>query len=283
MIAGCRTGVELPNRMGSARHTTTPRRLAHRPRVRVRATAILPLVVAALFAAHGRAQNSPAAGQQVRASASGLPPGTPIYAALAKTINANKAKAGDAVVARVTFPVLLHGQIFIDNGARIIGHVTQAKKRSRSSAISELGIVFDHVVLKSRKRLPLDLTVQAIGFEPITPRELAQSDAEQNPFPPDPTTPVNATRHSTPPLPERLPQAGNAPDPDRPASESSHPALDAGSKGMVNLPGLTLAEGTEEKQASVVSSKAKNVKLERGYSLVLRVIALDTAAQDKQR
>jgi hypothetical protein len=132
------------------------------------------------------------------------------------------------------------------------------------------------------------LTVQAIGFEPMTALDLPQSDGEQTPFPPNGAASVNASRRATTTqFPER-PQAGDAPpNPDRPGSESSHesshPALDAGSKGMVNLPGLTLTEGTGAKQGSVVRSDSKNVKLERGYSLVLRVVAADTPPHDTPR
>jgi hypothetical protein len=203
-----------------------------------------------LFTTAAGALDWQAAGEK-NAAATALPVGSTIYAALDKTIDAKKAEPGDAIVARVTFPVLAHGKILIENGARVLGHVTVANIRSKDSPKSQLGIVFDRATLRGGEELPLNLTVQAIGFEGRPPGEAPQVVAS-NPFP------VSSD-------PNVFPSS-------QPSDVSQHSALDAGSKGVVNLPGLTLTEGTDPKLGSLVSSGSKNVKLESGYALVLRVI-----------
>ncbi|HXW57475.1 MAG TPA: hypothetical protein VEJ67_17110 [Candidatus Cybelea sp.] len=205
-----------------------------------------------------------------------MPVGSTIYAALDKTIDAKKAKPGDAIVARVTFPVLAHGKILIENGARILGHVTVARARSQDSPNSQLGIVFDRATLRGGEELPLNLTVQAIGFEGPLPAEAAP--AESNPFPASSSSAQTAVRHNPTGLPPP-PQPSSTQEQEPSRNETAHSALDAGSKGAVNLPGLTLTEGADPRQASLVSSDSKNVKLERGYALVLRVIPSEARPQ----
>jgi hypothetical protein len=208
---------------------------------------------------------------------SALPVGSTIYAALDKSIDAKRAKPGDAIVARVTFPVLAHGKVLIENGARILGHVTVASSRSKDSPNSQLGMVFDRATLKGGEELPLNLTVQAIGFEGPLPGEAVQP--ESNPFPPPSASAQASPRHTPAALPPH-PQSSDAQEQEQqPTVETAHSALDAGSKGAVNLPGLTLTEGTDPKHGSLVSSGSKNVKLERGYALVLRVIIVQAQTQ----
>ena len=60
----------------------------------------------------------------VTSSATVLAAGTTICVALADSIDARKAKPGDAITARVTLPVLSQGKVIIPNDAKITGHVT---------------------------------------------------------------------------------------------------------------------------------------------------------------
>jgi hypothetical protein len=238
------------------------------------------LSVAVLLLARGTtAQNSQPAAPPNSPTETALPVGSTIYAALDKTIDAKKAKPGDSIVARVTFPVLAHGKILIENGAKILGHVTIANSRSKDSAKSQLGIVFDHATLKGGEQMPLNLTVQAIGFEGLLPAERAQ--AEPSPFPTSSASAQPVTKHTPSGLPSP-PQPGDTQQGPEPEMEAPA-ALDAGSKGAVNLPGLTLTEGTDAKQGSLVRSDSRNVKLERGYAVVLRVIASELAPTWRQK
>ena len=199
-------------------------------------------------------------------SASDLAAGTTICAALANSIDAKKAKPGDAIIARVTLPVLSHGKVIIPNGAKVTGHVAWAKARSRGSDDSELGIVFDRAVLKDGSELPLSLTVQAIGGESLSATELASQEPEQV---------VDALkpreRHAYP-RPANVPPQPNPAQPDANPQEARHPILDSGSHGAIGLPDLTLTESSDAASGSMVKSLKKNVRLDAGTEIMLRVI-----------
>jgi hypothetical protein len=208
-----------------------------------------------------------------------VPAGTTICAVLTKGIDAKKAKPGDALIAKASLAVVAHGKIVIANGAKIAGRITAVKAHSRGNPASEVEIVFDHVALKEGGTIPLALTVQAIGYggwpapEPEDPKAYGPyapaSNASQEGSSPN-------ARHTSG-LPPRLLPADPADPaqpspPEFPGREAGQPALDAASKGMVRLPGLRLTEGLDEQRGSVISSSTKNVKLERGSELILRVI-----------
>src|SRR5947209_6384946 len=81
-------------------------------------------------------------------------PGSIMYAELDKSLDAKKAKTGDAVVAKLQQPLLSKGQIIAPRGAKVIGHITQVQARSKEHPQSQLGVVFDHIVLKDGTQLP---------------------------------------------------------------------------------------------------------------------------------
>ena len=204
-----------------------------------------------------------------------LPPGTTICVALANSIDSRKAKPGDAITARVTLPVLSHGKVIIPNDAKITGHVTLVKTRSRDSKESQIGIVFDREVLKDGSELPLSLTVQAIGRTSQSAAEIAS----QEPYNPSVATapgiagaPASTPRQ--PGFPPRPPPADPS-QPVRPEADSQnaqHPSLDIGSHGAIGLPDLTLTESSDTATGSMVKSSKKNVKLDGGTEIILRVI-----------
>lgn len=211
-------------------------------------------------------------------TASELASGTTICVALAKTIDAKKAKAGDAIAARVTLPVLARGKVLLPNDTKIAGHVVSAK-RSHGGGEAELSIVFDRAALKDGSELPLALTVQAIGRSSYS----AAETSSQDPYNPDaplgagvPGAPNSAPR--SPGVPIAQPRV--APTPTAPSggpdSTRPHPALDTGSHGAVGLPDVTLTESPDATTGSVVKA-AKNVKLESGTEMILRVVVADKA------
>ena len=97
-------------------------------------------------------------------SASQLPSGTIIPAELAKSIDAKKAKSGDQVIAKTTIDLRSKdGSTVIPKGAKIFGHVTDAKARSKDESGSMIAMAFDKVELKGGRDLQFNAGVQAIG------------------------------------------------------------------------------------------------------------------------
>jgi len=97
------------------------------------------------------------------AGASRLQAGSTVQAALVKPVDAKKNKIGDEVVAKTTHDVKSEGHVVIPKGSKLIGHVTEVKAHSKEQATSELGIAFDHAILKNGTEMPLPLGIQAIG------------------------------------------------------------------------------------------------------------------------
>jgi len=89
--------------------------------------------------------------------------GTKIDATLAKSLDAKKNKPGDRVEARTTQNVKQNGEVVMKKGTRLVGHVTESQARARGRSQSELGIVFDHAILKGGREIPFHATIQALA------------------------------------------------------------------------------------------------------------------------
>jgi hypothetical protein len=85
---------------------------------------------------------------------------------LAKSIDSKKLKAGDEVDAKTAAILHLTDGTVISRGAKVIGHVTQAKARSSGDAESALGIVFDKIDLPDGKDLAITAVIQAVAPNP---------------------------------------------------------------------------------------------------------------------
>ena len=177
-------------------------------------------------------------------SSNGIAPGSIISAELVKSVDVRKVKAGDKIEAKVVVPLVSNGQVLIPKGSRIIGHVTEAKPRSKDPKGSTVGIVFDTLSTKEGQ-LIIQAAIQAIG-----PVEPAATNGIRSGFP------VGIS-----PVP---PPAGVAGQP----ADTSGLFLEPSSQGIVGLEGLSLSRSG---QTSVVTSSHDNVRLEGGTQLILRI------------
>jgi hypothetical protein len=212
------------------------------------------------------AQNPQNAGQ--------VPPGTVIPAQLSKSVDTKKVKVGDKIEARTSMDLLSNGKVVLPRDMKIEGHVTSVKAHSKESPDSSVGMAFDRIVMKDGRELSLKASVQAVGA-PLNP---FARDSSSGPIPTDmqpgggsaraggePGSAGTEQRSSSPtssPYPTGGPPSG--PDP----RGSSVSALSASSQGVVGLRDLSLNATPE---ASVFSSSNKNVHLDDGTQLILKV------------
>ncbi len=89
--------------------------------------------------------------------------GTRIDASLATSLDAKRSKAGDEVEVRTEEDVKQDGKVVLKKGARLVGHVTQAQARANGQSQSQLGIAFDHAVLKNGQEIPFSASIQALA------------------------------------------------------------------------------------------------------------------------
>src|SRR5258708_256546 len=143
-------------------------------------TIVTVFIAAFLSAAVGLAQNSasPQTGEaatpspQAPAPPSAQPstqqtlriaPGSVIPVQLTKSVDAKKAKSGDEVQAKVTQDLKAgNGELIVPKDTKVIGHVTDAQARTKDQKESQVGIAFDHAVMKDGRDVSLPMSIQAI-------------------------------------------------------------------------------------------------------------------------
>lgn len=90
-----------------------------------------------------------------------LQSGTQMAAQLENTLDARHAKAGDRVVLKTTQTVKQDGEVVVPKGSRLIGHVTDVQRRTKSDNQSVIGIAFDRLQ-KGSMDVPIAATVVSI-------------------------------------------------------------------------------------------------------------------------
>lgn len=215
------------------------------------------------------------------ASASQLQAGSTVQAELVKPLDAKKNKVGDEVIAKTTHDVKSEGRVVIPKGSKLMGHVTEVKTHSKEQATSELGIAFDHAILKNGGELPLALGIQAIGRS-----QSAATAVEDDTIasPSSGTTGPSSARPSGGVLGGVRSTAGGVVDTAGgtagtavnsaagTAGGTLSAPLSATSQGVVGMPGLSLATQTATSgNASVITAQGTNVHLDSGTEMILRV------------
>ncbi len=106
--------------------------------------------------------STPATANAGNSSAS-LSNGTKIDATLATSLDAKRSKPGDEVEVRTEEDVKEDGKVVLKRGTHLVGHVTQAQARASGQTQSQLGIVFDHALLKNGQEVPFSASIQALA------------------------------------------------------------------------------------------------------------------------
>lgn len=209
---------------------------------------------------------------------------------LAKSLDAKKLKQGDAVEARTSAEMNGPNGLVIPRGSKVIGHITEAHARSKGDQQSSLGVVFDKLEVKGGQELPANATIQAVGAAPN-----ANAFAAANPGAPAPeagmatqgqanrdtgnmagmggTNPRGTNSSTVPGSNPSSAQAGSAPaasDVPANAGTNSSQQLTAQSTGVIGIKDLQLGPD------SVLTSSGKDVKLDSGTRLILRVGGVHT-------
>jgi hypothetical protein len=201
---------------------------------------------------------------------------------LAKTVDAKKIKSGAEVVAKVTEDLkTTNGDVVFPKDTKVIGHVTEAQARSKEQKESDLGIAFDHAVLKDGSEVKMPLSIQAIIAPPnANPSNGSSGGYQQSAGAPSGggtsqagtnSRGVGGNTTNTAPPPSAAPPSSDAPA-DAQASNGARPAITTKTQGVVGISDLKLTTAAPNaEQGSVVSSEKNNVKLESGTLMLLRV------------
>jgi hypothetical protein len=218
--------------------------------------------------------------------------GTVLPVELDKTIDAKKAKQGDAVEAKIDQDLLSNGQVVIARSSKVMGHIAEAKASSHDDKTSMLGIVFDKIVAKDGSEVPLSAIVQGIGAPLNASGNNGYgggdmgSPSQSNPSGMNGSSPMGGSG-SAGSNPSGSAMGGNGggnngggnnaggnnggmpngPQDSMPSGQKAQP-LPRTFQGVSGLKGLSLSQG--QSQDSVIASQDKNVKLESGTQILLR-------------
>lgn len=195
-----------------------------------------------------------------------------IPARLSKSVDSKKVKPGDPIEARTTASLISGNGVQVPEGTKIVGHIEQAKAKSKGDPESELGFSFEKIVLKNGKEIPFPSVAQAIGAQ-IAPSQSAAGYPEDS----GPTMPpASGAAGIAGPQSAVASTAGTTPDAASPGPSTnmraeglsaSNQSLSENATGVVGIKDLTLSSQASQ---STVSSNSKSVKLEQGTQLLLR-------------
>lgn len=227
-----------------------------------------------------------------------LSSGINLQAELIKPLDAKKNKPGDEVSAKVTQDVKSDGKVVIHKGTRLVGHVTEAQARTKEQANSTLGIAFDKAVLKGGEEVSFNSVIQAVA-PPVqaTVSTTADENANLGAAPAMSGGPraagggglvggVNSTAGGAVSGATGTVTGAATGAADTTVSAATRTAgglgaqgnLTSASQGVIGLQGLALNTPTAvtgsvqgSAQGSVISSRSRNVKLDSGTQILLRV------------
>ena len=227
-------------------------------------------------------------------SSAALSSGTALHSELTHSLDAKSCKPGDQVTAKLTEDVKSEGKVVVPKGSKLVGHVTEAKARSKDNADSRLGFVFDKAVLKSGQELSFNGAVQAMA-PPVNAALSAAGDESSNIGAGAPggsarrsggggllggaagtvggatSTATGVVGGATGSVASTTTGAVNGTT-GLAGGLTAQGRLTNASQGAIGLQGLTLNSiSAANAQGSIVSSTTQNVKLESGTQMLLKV------------
>jgi hypothetical protein len=225
----------------------------------------------------------PQSGASQKPAVTRVAPGSVIPVQLAKNIDAKKVKPGDEVVALVTEDMKTNtGMVLVPKDTKVIGHVTEAQPRSKDQKESEVGIAFDHALIKNGSDMQMPMSIQAVIAMPNpNSTQASSSSADQQPSGMGGTATPSASGgrmgsgsgapSSSTPAPNMPSTEGTTAD-GQTGNAAKGGGISTKTEGVVGISNLKLMNASAgSTQGSLLTSEKNNVKLESGTFMLLRV------------
>ena len=87
--------------------------------------------------------------------------GTNLEAELQSVIDVRKSNVGDEVVLKTTKAIKQNGEVVVPKGAKLIGRITEVKRKTKDDATSKVGMVFDRIQGKQLD-MPVNVSLVAV-------------------------------------------------------------------------------------------------------------------------
>ncbi len=199
-----------------------------------------------------------------------------VFAVLTKSAESNSAAAGREFTLRTVSDVVVEGEVVIPKGSTLVGRIKDVKVKGGGVAQTSLSVVFEKALTKGGEELPLQAIIAAVA---APPDESADADptygmlhsSEQKM---SGGTATRAASSGELPAGSRASETSEARAADLRAGLGGPLLLKADSQGVVGYEGLSLSWRLDEPPpVTVFSSKGKNLKLDAGAQMLLRMAA----------
>lgn len=87
--------------------------------------------------------------------------GTSLEAELQSVIDVRKSSVGDQVVLKTTKAIKQNGEVVVPKGAKLLGRITEVKRKTKDDATSRIGMVFDRIQGKELD-IPINASILAV-------------------------------------------------------------------------------------------------------------------------
>lgn len=278
----------------------------------------IAMVVGLLLGVGAAAQSQPPAQTSTLASAPAntqnvqtkfeLASGAAFNAELDSTLDSKKAKPGDPVKAKTLDPLESNGETVVPKGTLLMGHVSEATVREKGQAESSLGIVFDKAILKDGQEMPLKVAIQAMASEaagepqtaPVAGGNMGMGGGAPgsgmgggqpargggmgmgNPAP-NVGNMGGGNMNTIPQAPASAPGNVEAASKGAVGGVNAAGELTPNSRGVFGLHGLQLNPAANGTQGSVITSREKHVRLDKGTRMLLVAQTNTSTGQAAQR
>lgn len=196
-----------------------------------------------------------------------------VFAVLTKSVESKSATAGQELTLRTISDVVVQGRVIIPRGSKVVGYVSEVATKGKDELQSVLAIVIDKAVTTGELQIPLNAIIAAVA----APQDRSLSS--------DPT--YGMMRSNEPKMVSR-PSSTASSGELSPSSKAESTAavataeikgrmdepssLNKDSQGAIGYEGLSLSwRLTAPPPVTVFATKAKNVKLEAGTQMLLRM------------
>jgi hypothetical protein len=217
--------------------------------------ALVGTAVAAQTAAPSQTSNNPTPTQASSVSADSAAPQRLGHGAfpvkVTKTLDSSKLKPGDVVEFKTAGIFALPSGTRVPEGAKVTGHVTEAKARSKGDPQSVLSIAFEQINLGNGKQLTVKGTIQAVGSNPDEDNPTGASGPSM-------------AKTGGPGAAGWTPTTDIKSGSNMQTVDTASPLLNPKSTGVQGLHGLQLESD------GVLTSEGKHVKLDPGVRIIVR-------------
>jgi hypothetical protein len=91
-----------------------------------------------------------------------LAAGTALEAQLQGVVDVRKGQVGDQVILKTTKAVKQNGEVIVPKGTKLMGRITEVQRKTKDSAISRVGMVFDRIQGKELDA-PINLSIVSVA------------------------------------------------------------------------------------------------------------------------